>query len=326
MIQKKAQAIAMETWVKLALVVLVIIILAVLYVTLVKNAGTYWEASGCKNSNLQNTLFKKGSGVFSSNVQTPIDCPTYDITFYETKVTQSLIVKGKETLRDYPVKVNGETTTKFKKLDNEVVNYVMAEELASCWNKFLEGKDQVLLDNFPWENDGGDNNEACFICDNIRFASGDVTQNQFTGFYDYLHYALYDSGQAKKTYYDYVINTTRQCYMLDYDLDNFNSMGTAIATGFVQEMNDNYGYNLQLGHQYTAANLPPDACWNLYVDGLKSYQNFNHEGIVKDINFFKTETYHVVFIRMGLDKNSATYFAYILPSSQLGKNCNQIAI
>ena len=121
----------------------------------------------------------------------PLDCPRRTIKIYENKV-----------------EVNGKKSSKysFKKLTENEVNRILAEELRLCWYKLIEGKRDVFESSFII---GADN--TCLICSEIEF--DDKLEGQiFSGLLGYLKSKEIPKGDL--TYHDYLIRSQRELYLL----------------------------------------------------------------------------------------------------------------
>ena len=82
-----------------------------------------------------------------------------------------------------PVMVNGIEKKNFAKLDNDIVNYVFAEEMKTCWYEFGEGQIDAFPNDMPFSQIWTSN--VCFICSQIDFDKS-VGNKKFSGLIKYL--------------------------------------------------------------------------------------------------------------------------------------------
>ncbi len=126
-----------------------------------------------------------------------IDCKKRFITIYDTKVEM-----GKDLVKQNPIEIyyNGKETTKFSKVNDYIVNQVVAEEMRICYYQFGEGKLAVFNSNMFKDND------VCFICSEITFDKS-IEENTYEGFMEYLKANNID-GETKVSYYSYFNQTS----------------------------------------------------------------------------------------------------------------------
>ncbi len=119
----------------------------------------------------------------------PLKCPRREVILSEKKI-----------------KINNEVETKysFKKLDDETVNKLVAEELRKCWYKMGEGKINVFNNNLL-----AGNKRVCILCASIKFDSS-VTQSRFTGIEEYLNNKI---PKSDITYSDYLIREQSKFFL-----------------------------------------------------------------------------------------------------------------
>lgn len=317
------KSIAIPTLVGLIILIVVAIILFLPLTSFSKEMNEAWERTSCENSVLQQSLIKELPSIASSALHPGPDCYTFDITFFKDHAESSVFLNNKEKKRDYYIGIPSVKSTKYKELTSEIVNYVVAEELLSCWRQFLYGKRNIFKDNSPIWFDWGNNNLFGFICNNIRFSQEDFPKNQvFTGFYDYIKFAKPKNSVDGRTYYDFIINNSRICYAYDEQLKDDIYLNE--RESLIDYLNQKYSYGLAKDHEISGlSSLPPDACWHFFIDGAPTVQEGyfyeQHNIIEKDIVFETSKAYAIVFIRMGEDKEKDTYFAYVIPSSSLNK-------
>lgn len=323
-----------------------IIVAAILFAALSgwwKTSQTAFEREACRNSVLQQSIVKKAPDIISSGIRLASDCPTFDITFYEDHVEKTVVANDKTRTNDYIINQPGKKGfKKFDALNDEIVNYVVAEELAGCWYQFLEGKKNIFLDEYWYKNDWNDNENLCFVCSNFQFDFQEVEQDTFTGFYDFLQYArkrnVGGTGYVEQTYYDYVIDNSRQCNNYENELSGLMNSNLDINKAYQTFFTDMYGYSFSDSQTYSSIdNLPPSACWNLFIDGVQkltiqgkySPPQYAIEPVAefqRNIDFNKESKYSVVMVRRGKDKEDESYFAYVLPQTKLNNLCDQLAI
>lgn len=268
------------------------------------------------------------------------NCHTYTLEFFKDHVEKYRInaIDGKKVNKQtYVIDIPRTTTTQYKELTSEMVHYVVAEELATCWKQFLRGKKEIFLNNPLYLNDFNDNEEVCFICNTIEFSS-ELPLQEYEGFWDFFRVARMKdrTGTYGETYYDVVVNHTRKCAFYENLYKDIRG-DDALRKGFIQYLNEHYGYHLDPDKPYASLNdFPSDLCWNLFVDGFPHYQ-FNaatigvthftepHPAVVRDINFSTNKQYAIVLIRMGQDR-AQTYASYVVPHSKLNELCDKPAI
>ncbi len=317
---------AAGTLIGLILVAVVAIILFNPLLKFSKDVTNSFERETCKNSVFQQSLAKELPSIVSGELHTGPDCQTYDITFYNDHVEQSVYRNGKIQSQNYEINIPTLKDDKFKTLNSEIVHYVVAEELSWCWYQFLKGERHIFMDNKWYNNDLGDNNLAGFICSNIRFNYEDFYQKKiFTGFYDYMQFA--QRPESKEAYFNYLINHSRVCKAYDNlmknNLQNTDQQNQKLA----EYLNHKYSYSLDPEKTYAElSELPNDACWNFFVDGIPVFDSpaieelvlkNAHPEIQRAVTFETDKTYAVIMLRMGADKEEETYFAYVVPVTAL---------
>ena len=289
---------------KIVLVIVVIVILFLFSGKLYAGIKKSNDRDTCKTSVLAQSVIMSVPG--GENVVQP-DCKTFNVDFYDNRVE---INDERASVYDS----RQESTVKsFDGLTDEIVNQVVAEELRWCWYQFLEGQRSLFSLGLVFSGGG----HSCFLCSEINFDSS-VTNNQFTGFYEFIKKeSMLSSGT---TYYDYIAEQSRLS-SLWYNQDENNNPWEEYAAGFSGWLGS--GIQLRLGE-----------CGNLidFAVGAK------REPITTDIVFDKTQKYVVFFVRegesskvrklagegKGQDCNDETYFAYVIPSQELKEQCSGI--
>ena len=218
MFDKKAQA--REKTVKIiALLVTLIVLFLLVWQTMgyfiIETRETGCELSVSSHSLSQDATFKSSD----------INCPRNYITFYEDRVEKN----GEE----YYVRhtEDGDVTfeRKFEGLDDDIVKYIFAQEMASCWKAMGQGELDVFADpfiTFLWEVDnpgrklveGEIANVPCLIWATAIF-DDDIEEDFVVE--DFLTYVKeeypVDFGKDQETYYDYIFVTQEKTYMgIDY--------------------------------------------------------------------------------------------------------------
>jgi len=161
MIKKKAGGVGTLGVVILTLVVfLVLFPFTGIFASIVTKGG---DIEACRLSVLAQAQKKIAGQTFVS-----LKCPRKQLKFFDDGVE---INDGEK-----------EPKYKFKKLDDEAVNRVIAEELWGCWDMMGRGKLDVFRNNLIGLG-AGDN--VCIICAEMSFDKS-VGQKQFKGLIDYL--------------------------------------------------------------------------------------------------------------------------------------------
>jgi hypothetical protein len=144
-----------------------------------------------------------------------INCPRNSIVFYEDRVEKN----GEEYYVRYDEEGDMAFERKFDELNNGIVNYVLAQELASCWEAMGQGNFELFADpllnlNFEFEFGKGVEvgvSNPCLIWDYVSFDK-DISQESLNkpgfdnmGLLDYMkeEYPV-DFGKEQDTYYDYI--------------------------------------------------------------------------------------------------------------------------
>ena len=294
---KKAQM-EMDTFGKLTLI-LVMIILIISIWAIVKAAFFSHEDSGvervvCRESVLRQAATRGTGGnwiqmLFKRKSIFDIDCPQYLITFYNDRVA---IKSATGDEQKYPVLYQGGVVKDFKGLKDEMVNYVVSNEIRLCWYQFQEGKMDIFNKAL---GDVMDDEKVCFICDQITFDQTSFQENQeFKGLWDYIHST--ENSRIKRTVYDYLADDDHICSAL-YQGQPTCFEGYAQGTQFIETTDDPGGDRI-----YFAPRQPMEL----------------------NIDFSTSNRYSIFFVRQGLGKTEySTYFSYVIQSDKLHEQCNQ---
>jgi len=125
-----------------------------------------------------------------------LDCERRKVVFFEDKIE----INNKK-----------EPKYEFKKIDQNMVNKVVAEELRLCWYMMGEGQMNVF------EQEPVDiaiqpiAEKVCAICSEVSFDKS-VKQKEFSGFIDYLKSTKIPKGEIH--YFEYLIRSQRDKYFL----------------------------------------------------------------------------------------------------------------
>jgi len=131
---------------------------------------------------------------------TSIDCPRKNVVFADSHVK----IDGKRQL--VKENMNDRPGYKYKKLNDYIVNQVLADQLAKCWENMGEGEQTV----FKSELTGGVK-LVCLVCNQISF---DLSQEKtFTGLKEYLE--GYGPKKSDITYMKY-LTRTEELYWMPY--------------------------------------------------------------------------------------------------------------
>ncbi len=140
-----------------------------------------------------------------------LECKRRYIDFYDDHVEFGNEPDKTKTISVYS---DGEKTRRYGTLDNDIVNYVIAEEMRTCWYQFGEAKTEIFPNNEKiTETIGTADDDICFTCSEIEFI--DIKNKQYTGLIDYLKN---NYPQDKKyTYWDYF----NQPSLSEYNLEKY---------------------------------------------------------------------------------------------------------
>lgn len=119
-----------------------------------------------------------------------LDCPRREVEFFSNKVE----IDGKKS-KEYS----------FNEINEDVVNRVAADELASCWYKIGEGKVDVFDQEFI-----ADKNHICLVCAEISFKDK-VKDSTFSNLDNFLKKNTMQSSGI--TYHNYLTEGQRDKYI-----------------------------------------------------------------------------------------------------------------
>ena len=180
----KKRAVVMPFLVILILALLILLFMGPLSGTIAATLNRGADVEKCRLSVLSHST---SSGKFL----VPLKCPRRQLTFYDNKVN-----------------VNGKMMKKydFDKLDNEIVNKIIAEELRLCWYKMGVGDINVFMPDFAASKN------VCVVCTEINFDKSVKSSTSFKGLFQYLDK---DMPSSKISYKDY-ITKSQEKYKLNY--------------------------------------------------------------------------------------------------------------
>ena len=197
---------------------------------------------------------------------------------------------------------------KFKHLNEDIVNQVVAHELECCWYQFLEGKKR-LFSLRGWFSPGSilpepikQGPRLCYLCAEISFDES-VQQEQFSGFYQYTKDT--NMRDSDRTYFNYYAEEPR-------------------ISGHTEDLAEDIGLN------------DWQTYFLLFVAGYLEWRpnSFPYFSESPDFNFLKYKNYAVTFIKRGkaskgeeLDPfgfaaHTESYFAYVFPVNALPHICS----
>lgn len=143
-----------------------------------------------------------------------LECKRRYIDFYDDHVEFGNEPDKTKTISVYS---DGEKTRRYDTLDNDIVNYVIAEEMRICWYEFGEAQIEVFPNNEKLtEALGTADDDICFICSEIEFI--DINNKEYTGLIDYLKENY--PKDAKYTYWDYFNKPSLSEHTLDTYINN----------------------------------------------------------------------------------------------------------
>lgn len=130
-------------------------------------------------------------GVSTPGTLVPLDCPRRNLKIFENKV-----------------EINGKKTKKyeFKKLTNDEVNRIFAEELRLCWYKTGEGNRNIFENSYLFGA-----YYTCLICSEIEF-DNTLKGKSFEELLEYLKTRKIPKSDI--TYFYYLIRTQYDQYFL----------------------------------------------------------------------------------------------------------------
>ena len=273
----KAQASDLKAIIMIVIVAVLLIILAPMILDVFRKQG---EREPCR---LQ-AVFQEKTTTFVTP-KSPLSlsaCERYNVHFYNDHVTINGD-KQKVLVPKDPKKADSEKefVNSFSVLTEDIVNQVIAEQLRWCWYQFGAGQIPIFESKLQ---DIGDNNQYCFICNEIEFDEN-LKGKTFTGFFEYLKRTQMKN--SERTYYDYLTD-------IDPHL-----------------CRDRY-------HDAVLQGENPN-CWESYADHFKAEDvnlNIAFGG--------GTNRYVIFFAREGMDTGDINMlFAYVYPAANIGEQCQK---
>ena len=125
-------------------------------------------------------------GIDAPGTLMPLDCPRRNLKIFENKVE----IDGKKSAK-----------YDFKKLTNDEVNKIFAEELRLCWYMTGEGNRNIFETGYIFGN-----YYTCLICAEIEFDKA-LKEKSYGGLVEYLKSMKIPRGET--TYFDYLIRSQR---------------------------------------------------------------------------------------------------------------------
>lgn len=189
----KKRAMTAETAVPLIILLVAILILIPAVIFMSKQISSKEARLACQASVEVQAMTRIGA------IDSPFDikCHTFGVEFFKDHVE----IDGEKV----PVSVEGKEVKQFEQLTDDIVNQVLANELAWCWSQFHAGQMNIFnvefMDFRNWK-------KICFICDEVRFNSN-VQAAKFSGFYEYLN--TRENINFGGTYYKYIAESPRLC-------------------------------------------------------------------------------------------------------------------
>ena len=178
------------------IIIIVVAIVLFGFVTMIQDDMK--EKSGrfaCQKSVEAQAFTRPAGGIIDSPFN--LKCHKFNVEFFKDHVE----IDGKTK----KVTVEGKTVSKFDTLTDNIVNQVLANELAECWKQFDAGQ----VDVFNEQNtDILNHAKACFVCDEVTF-NDNIPKAKFEGFYDYLKNT--DNVALGGTYYKFIALDSRMC-------------------------------------------------------------------------------------------------------------------
>lgn len=192
------------------IIIILCLVVALILLPSVANWGEFFSKEisieACKLSALgQSTA--KGFG------KTPVklNCPRKHIAFYNDHVESRIKNKGDKE----KVMINGKLTDKFNKLNDDIVNKVVVNEMKDCWYKFGKGEWNIFESKWVSKYVIGTYDSVCAVCASFDFNEETWEQNkgknstEYSGYgaiYNYIQneipgqditYAKYFAGKVK---------------------------------------------------------------------------------------------------------------------------------
>lgn len=169
----------MKAVVTMSLVIIVALVILIVGQKIFVSYGASGALEVCRASVLSQAKISAG-GVSPLS----LDCQRRYIDISEDHVEFGNEPDNTKTI---PVLVNGVKKKNFAKLDSDILNYVLAEEMKTCWYQFGEGQVNVFPNNMPTSGFQPDPDDVvCFICSQINFDKS-VANKKFPGLMNYLN-------------------------------------------------------------------------------------------------------------------------------------------
>lgn len=162
--------------------------------TLVSKLKEDADVETCRLSVLAQAQTRRipGVGIDTPGTLIPLDCPRRNLKIFENKV-----------------EINGKKSKKYniKKLSENDVNKILAEELRLCWYKMAEGNRNIFEQSYFFELSPN----VCLICSEIEF-DDKLKGKSFSGLLDYLTSKKIPKGDM--SYFNYLVRSQRNLYLL----------------------------------------------------------------------------------------------------------------
>ena len=166
---------------------LVITSAAIAFVNFFKSSS---DIEACRLSVLAHAQTKKIGPIDLAKSVLSIDCPRREVEFFKNKIE----IDGKES-KEYS----------FNELDDNTVNNVIADELASCWYKLGQGEIDVF--DRAWFLDV---KNVCLVCSEVKF-NENVKKDKFENLDNFIKKATMKN--TGTTYYNYLTKGQRDRYL-----------------------------------------------------------------------------------------------------------------
>jgi len=180
---------------ELIIIIFIAIVLFGVVKSIVDIVGSKTERMPCQKSVEAQAFTRPAKGLIDSPFN--LKCQKYNIEFFKDHVE----IDGKTK----KVTVDGKTVSKFNALTDNIVNQVLAVELAECWKQFDAGQVNIFNEEFT---DIFNQHKVCFVCDEVTF-NENVQKAKFEGFYDYLKNTENIAYGGK--YYKFLALDSRMC-------------------------------------------------------------------------------------------------------------------
>ncbi|MEM4259655.1 MAG: hypothetical protein QXG00_00305 [Candidatus Woesearchaeota archaeon] len=303
LLKKNKKGISMFT-VSLIIIIVGLAVMLLLLNKCTTNLNSYKNREVCKTSVYTQAVTKFKLGPLKVDSPFTIECNTMNVKFYNTKVE----VNGDKVSFYY----RGAQIRSFSSLTDEHVNAFLAEELKRCWYQFYEGKLEILNDQYY---DLGKNEKLCFICDQISF-NKDVSQNSFSGFYNYLKENKMANSDI--TYYEYITNKYPGS---DDTICFFYSNNPSCFENYMDSNYLNIPASDPVAISFFVVQPSIGLLWDEIVNNRAKHPSMAQ---YRNIEFDKMQTYVIYFVREGAEKHLSSYFAYIIPTSELKNQCSKL--